>query len=85
MSLVKSAKGNITSLPKAAVLTDEVQSHFWIMKMIDNVTAVKVPVQKGMEDADRVEIIAPHLSPADKVLLTGNYGLPDTAKVSIVK
>ncbi len=85
VSLVKSAKGNITSLPKAAVLTDEVQSHFWIMKMIDNVTAVKVPVQKGMENADRVEIIAPHLSPADKVLLTGNYGLPDTAKVSIVK
>ena len=85
VSLVKSAKGNITSLPKAAVLTDEVQSHFWIMKMTDSVTAVKVPVQKGMENADRVEIIAPRLSPADKVLLTGNYGLPDTAKVSIVK
>ncbi len=85
VSLVKKAKDNITSLPKSAVLTDEVQSKFWIMKMIDSVTAVKIPVQKGMETADRVEIITPKLSSADKILLTGNYGLPDTVKVSIIK
>ncbi len=44
----------------------------------------KVPVKKGIETKDKVEILSPPLSPADKILLTGNYGLPDTAKVKVV-
>jgi biotin carboxyl carrier protein len=83
--LIKSAKQNATSLQKAAVLSDEVQSEFWIMKMINDSTAVKVPVKKGMETKDNVEIISPALSSTDKILLTGNYGLPDTAKVKVMK
>ena len=82
---VKSAKSKIVSLPKSAVLTDEVQSQFWVMKMIDSLTAVKIPIKKGIETKDRVEIISPLLSPSDKILLTGNYGLSDTAKVSVIK
>lgn len=82
---VKSAKSNIVSLPKAAVLTDEIQSQFWVMKMIDSFRAVKLPIKKGMETKDRVEIISPSLSASDKILLTGNYGLSDTAKVSVIK
>ena len=85
VSLVKSAKTNVTSLPKAAVLTDEIQSQYWIMKMIDSATAVKILIKKGIETSDNVEIISPKLSGSDKILLTGNYGLPDTAKVSIIK
>jgi len=83
--IVKSQRNNAPSLPKGAVLTNESQSSFWVMKMIDSVTAVKVPIIKGMETPDRVEIINPKFSPADKILLTGNYGLADTAKVKIVK
>lgn len=83
--IVKSEKNNTPSLPKAAVLTDEAQTSFWVMKMIDSITAVKVPVVKGMETGDRVEIVRPQFSPSDKILLTGNYGLPDTAKVKITK
>ena len=83
--IVKSQRLNAPSLPKAALLTDEAQSNFWVMKMIDSVTAVKVTVIKGMETADRVEIISPRFNPDDKIILSGNYGLPDTAKVKIVK
>jgi len=83
--IVKAQKANATSLPKAAVLTDEAQTNFWVMKLIDSITAVKVPVIKGMETADKVEIVSPRFSPNDKILLTGNYGLPDTAKVKIMK
>ncbi len=83
--IVKNAKSNVPSLPKEAVLTDESQSNFWVMKMIDSVTAVKVPVVKGMESGDRVEIVRPVFTTSDKILLKGNYGLPDTAKVKIVK
>lgn len=83
--VMKMEKKDALSLPREALLTDESQTSFWVMKMIDSVTAVKVPVVKGMETPDRVEILGPQLSSADRILLTGNYGLPDTAKVKIVK
>ena len=34
---------------------------------------------------DRVEILEPHFSLGDRILVNGNYGLPDTAKVNIEK
>ena len=85
VSLIKSQKINAVSLPKAAVLSDEVQNSFWVMKMINDSTAVKMNVTKGMETKDNVEITSPPLSSSDNILLTGNYGLADTAKVKIVK
>ena len=85
VSLVKTAKTNTVSVSKSAVLTDETQSQFWIMKLIDSTTAVKVPVKKGLETNTQVEILSPTLSPKDQILLSGNYGLSDTAKVSVQK
>lgn len=83
VKLVKKAKQNAWALPKQAVLTDELQRSFWVMKMIDSVTAVKVLIQKGIETSDMVEIVAPKFSASDRILMTGNFGLPDTAKVAI--
>jgi multidrug efflux pump subunit AcrA (membrane-fusion protein) len=83
--LMKAQRSNAISLPKAAVLADEAQENFWVMKLIDSVTAVKVPIIKGMETPERVEVIRPEFKPGDKIVLTGNYGLPDTAKVKITK
>ncbi len=83
--ILKSVKSNSASLPRAAILSDETQTNFWIMKMIDSTTAVKVPVKKGIETADQVEILSPPLSAGDKILVTGNYGLGDTAKVNIIQ
>lgn len=85
VSLIKKSKGNAVSLPKEAVLTDEVQGEFWVMKLIDSVTAVKVPVKKGLENGNNVEILSPVFSANDKILLTGNYGLTDTAKVAVIQ
>jgi multidrug efflux pump subunit AcrA (membrane-fusion protein) len=81
--IVKTAKARTQSLPKPALLTDETESTFWVMKLIDSATAVKVPVTKGIETKDRVEILSPVFSPTDKILVTGNYGLPDTARVKV--
>jgi len=53
--------------------------------MIDEEQAVKVPVTKGIESNGQVEILSPALSSDDVILETGNYGLPDTAKVVINK
>jgi multidrug efflux pump subunit AcrA (membrane-fusion protein) len=83
--MIKAQKTNVTSLPKEAILTDEAQTSFWVMKMIDSVTAIKIDVVKGLETGGRVEIVSPKFSSGDKILLSGNYGLPDTAKVKIMK
>lgn len=83
--LLKSEKTGVVSLPKEAVLTNESQTNFWVMKMMDSVTAVKVDIIKGLEAAGRVEVVSPRFSPSDKIILTGAYSLPDTAKVKIVK
>jgi uncharacterized NAD(P)/FAD-binding protein YdhS len=72
------------SVPRTAVLTNETQDDFWVMKMIDSNTAVKIPIKKGIETQDRIEIISPAFSPNDKILIAGNYGLPDSAKVKII-
>ena len=83
--VIKTARSNTISLPKQSVLSDETQTSFWVMKITDSSTAVKVPVTKGMETSDRIEILTPQFSASDKFLLTGNYGLADTAKIKIIQ
>ena len=83
--ILRNYKKQTQTVPRAAVLSNDAQTSFWVMKLIDSNTAVKVPVEKGMEFPDRIEIIDPVFKRTDQILISGNYGLPDTAKVSIVK
>ena len=83
--LVKSSKQNATSIPKQALLTNETQSNFWVMKLMNDSTAIKVFVQKGIETNDKVEILTPLFTNEDRILISGNYGLPDTATIQIIK
>ena len=83
--VIKTEKTNAVSLPKQSVLSDETQTSFWVMKLIDDSTAAKVPVTKGLEINDRIEIVSPKFLTSDKFLLTGNYGLADTARIRIVE
>lgn len=83
--IIKSQKTNTASLPKSAILSNETQTDFWVMKLINPTTAIKVPVKKGVESGDRIEILSPKFSASDKIIITGNYGLPDTAKVKVVQ
>jgi len=83
--IIKSEKSSTTSLPKSALLANETQTEFWVMKLINPTTAIKVPVKKGIESGDKVEILSPKFSADDKIIVSGNYGLSDTAKVKIVQ
>ena len=83
--LLKTIKSSAMVLPKEAVLTDETEEHYWVMKLINDSTAVKVAVTKGMETGGSVEITAPRFNTTDRIVLTGNYALPDTALIEIVK
>ena len=83
--IYKNSKAKSVSLPKSAVLSNETETEFWIMKMINKNTAVKVPITKGITTEDRIEILSPALNYKDQILLTGNYGVSDTIKVKVNK
>jgi len=83
--IIKSLKTHAQTVPKSAILADEAQTSFWVMKMIDSSTAVKTPVRKGLELNNVVEILEPVFSKDDRIVITGNYGLPDTSKVVVEK
>lgn len=71
------------TLPKNALLTDETQLNWWVMKMINDSTAIRIPIKKGMTADSMIEILSPIFSDSDRILVSGNYGLPDTALVVI--
>jgi multidrug efflux pump subunit AcrA (membrane-fusion protein) len=85
VSIITAEKDKATVLPKDAVLSNETQTEFWVMKLINDSVAVKTIVQKGLENDEEVEIREPQLLQSDRIILTGNYGLPDTAKISVMR
>ncbi len=83
--ILKDFKKQTITLPKECILTNETQNLFWVMKLINDTTAVKVPVKKGIEAKDKIEVTEPLFNANDRIIFTGNYGLEDTAKVTIIK
>lgn len=82
------SKGSSTGkqiLPKDAVLTDEMMTEYWVMRVVNDSTAVKIPVRIGNRNSESVEIISPKFSLSDRIISSGSYGLPDTALISISK
>lgn len=72
-------------VPKTAVLTDETQTKFWVMKLKNDTTAVKVDITKGTENDNWVQIISGNIKMGDRIITTGNYGLENNAKVKVEK
>ncbi|MCX6266889.1 MAG: HlyD family efflux transporter periplasmic adaptor subunit [Bacteroidetes bacterium] len=85
VNIVRSVKNNAIILPKSALLNDEVLKNFWVMKLINDSMAVKIPVEPGIQGMDSIEIVAPVLESTDRILTSGNYGLRDTAIIRIIK
>ena len=72
-------------IPKAALLSNEIQQDFWVMKIMNDSIALKVPVTKGYENKNMVEVLSPDLSLKDLIIIDGAYGLPDSTIVKVVK
>ena len=81
--LIKSTKPNAQVIDKSCVLTNETMDNFWVMKLINDSTAIKVEVKKGIDSKNKIEIISPFFNKNDRIIKTGNYGLADTASVII--
>lgn len=69
-------------LPKRAVQSDETLTGHWVMKLLNDSTAVKVPVEIGDSNADSVEVRG-DLTPDDRIVLTGGYALADSSRIVI--
>lgn len=74
---------NAVVLPREAVLSNETQEKFWIMKLINDSTALRTDVIKGLENDSLIQITSPVLSPTDRIISEGGFGLPDTASVTV--
>jgi hypothetical protein len=70
---------------RSALMTNETQSEYWVMKIDGGNMAVMVPVIKGIENDTIAEIISPGLKVNDLIISEGAYGLPDSTSVTIVK
>ncbi len=83
VKILKKSVQDAQTLPKQSVLSDQTQTNYWVMKLINDSTAVKVPVKTGVEQGDTVQVLSPQFDPNTKILSGGNYGLSDTAGVII--
>jgi hypothetical protein len=83
--IVNESVDSAASLPKSSILSDETMKTFWVMKLINDTTAVKVPVVTGIKDKENIQIKMPLFKDSDSFLTSGNYGLGDTANVRVIK
>ena len=72
-------------IPKSALQGNELQTAFWVMKLVNDTTCVKIPVTKGQETDSLVQLLNSPISNNDRLVSEGGYGLPDTAIVRIIK
>ena len=85
IKIVKESVKTAISLPKTSILTDETMQSYWVMKLVNDSMAVKVPVTTGIREEEYVQIILPVFNDSDLFLTSGNYGLGDTAFVKVIK
>jgi hypothetical protein len=85
VKLTTHEKDDTQLLPKSCLLSDEVMKKFWIMKLINDTTAIKVVVEAGIKNDAYVEIISPQFNSEERILSEGNYGLGDTTKVKVIQ
>jgi multidrug efflux pump subunit AcrA (membrane-fusion protein) len=71
-------------VPREAVMTNEKQTNFWLMRMIHDSLAVKVPIERGIANDSLVEVVSSEISAGEPVITTGAYGLPDSSIVKVI-
>ena len=85
VKILQTVKQRAVIFPKSCILNDEIMKSFWVMKLINDSVAVKVPVQTGIRETDSIEVVSPVFGITDRILSSGNYGLGDTARIRIIQ
>lgn len=77
--------GNSMILPEGAVQSDETLTRHWVMKLVGDSVAVRVPVEVLRRNSSDIEILSDSLTPQDGIILAGGYGLEDMAEVTVAE
>ena len=81
----KVKRGSGLLVPKSAIMTNEKQTEFWVMKISSKNMAVKIPVNKISDNENSVEISSLNIHKNDLIITDGAYGMSDSTKVRITK
>jgi len=71
-------------VPAQALQSNEEQTDFWVMKIVNDSLAIRYPVVLGIRTDSIIELKNSGLLPVDRIVLQGAYGLPDTASIALV-
>jgi len=85
VEILKTRHNHSCLVPREAVMTNETQTKFWVMKVVNNKLAIKVPIKKGIENDDMVEVLSANLKNTDLIISEGGYGMNDSTAVKIEK
>ena len=75
---------NVVFVQESAVLGNEEQTRFWIMKLINDSLCTKVAVEKGLKKDSLIQLINSGLTSTDRIIIEGGYGLPDSARIQVI-
>ncbi len=78
-------KEKMQVVPKSCLMTDALMTDYWVMKLINDTTAVQIPVKIGTQTHTQVQITSPIFNPNDLIISEGAYGLADTVFVEKIK
>jgi len=79
--LDKSTNQETQTLLKSCLQTNALMSKFWVMKLINDSTAVQTEVKVGNQNHNKFEIISPKFNTNDQFISEGAYGLEDTVLI----
>lgn len=85
VQIISEKHTNTLLVDRKALLTNETQSEFWVMKVTKSKLAIKIPVIRGLENDTLAEVISNDLHINDTVISEGAYGLPDSTSIQIEK
>jgi hypothetical protein len=71
-------------VPYTALYGNEELSRFWVLKIMDDSMAVRIPVEKGITVDTLVQITGSDINTSDPIVYQGGYALPDSSFVTIV-
>ncbi len=77
-----SQKQNSLALPLAAIQTNETEDQFWVMKLVNDSMAIKVPITVGIQNDSLREILS-GVNINDKIIMNGAFGLEDSSLVKV--
>lgn len=72
---------SVSTVPAEAVLRDDIRGTSRIAVVTSNGKAHWITVITGITQGDRVEIVSPALAPGQRVIVSGQVGLPDGSRV----